>query len=832
MKKILFAGCAVAAITVPTGAAMAQEVDVIIVTAQKRSESLQDVPVSVVAASGETIADLAITKAEDLSSIMPAVTIAQNPVGNFVFIRGIGTPGANQGIEQSVSIFHDGVYMGRHQQSRAPFMDVERIEVLRGPQSILFGKNTIGGAIHVITAAPTKELEVKGSALYGSHGETEFNAVVSGPLTEGLRGRLSFRKYDMDGYMDNVINGDKAPARDDWTVRSQIEADLGPDLTVRAKWEHSEFKQGQQSSQLAITNPLTPGAAGVSGLNQALVANATGGNGVEYYDLERAVDNDGGARLGQLFPVFAGLPGFPDLEERSKNKMDLASLTFDWMLGEHTLTAISAYSGYTYRDICDCDFAALPLIQVDADEDYTQYSQEIRLASPTGGQFEYILGGYYHESDLEFTSIEGFGSALAYTQVGLPTPLLMPNLTREYTFRQDQRQWALFGSLTWNASDTTRFNLGLRYFNEKKVADHILDKSFSGGWDYSALAALPAGTIAFGDTAADYDAFLASAFGTTPIATGAPTPGQITEGVYANLLGTTEHRIIGRERKESKVNWTATIEHDFDFDVMGYATVSTGTKGGGFDARFLRANNSPFFEYEEESAMAYEIGLKSKFFNNRVRANLALFWMDIDDFQVSIFDGATAFLVDNAAKVRSRGVELDMTWAATKELTVNLAGSYLDAKYRDFPNAPCWAATATYNPGNCQLVGTPNAYRDASGERLQFAPEFSGNLGVTYETDVTDDLVLTMSGNVSAQTKTFNAADLDPVIASQGAYAKIDARIALGAFDDTWEIALLGKNLTNQLTSFNSNDQPLVPGNGFALTSRPRSFAVQASVQF
>ncbi len=833
MRKTLLLGTAVA-ICMPA-TAMAQEVQEIIVTATKRSESLQDVPVSVVAASGETIADMAITKAEDLSTVLPAVTIAQNPIGNFIFIRGIGTPGANQGIEQSVSIFHDGVYMGRHQQSRAPFMDIERVEVLRGPQSILFGKNTIGGAIHVITAAPTNNFEFKASALYGSHDETEFNAVVSGPITDGLRGRVSFRKYDMDGYLDNVITGDDGPARDDWTLRGQLEADIGSSVTVRAKWERSEFKQGQQSSQLAITNPLTAGSAAVSGLNQALVAAATGGNGVEEYDRDRAVDNDGGVLLGQVAPVFAGLPGFPDLEERSKNKMDLGSLTIDWDIGEHTLTAITGYSQYDYRDICDCDFAALPLIQVNATEDYEQFSQEIRLASPTGGAIEYIVGGYYHDSDLEFRSIESFGSALAFGQVGVPTPLLVPNLSRDYTFEQDQEQWALFGSLTWNATDTTRLNVGLRYFDEKKTASHILDKNFTGGWDYSALAALPAGSIAFGDTAADYDAFLASGFGNTeidPVNAPGVTPAFLTEAVYGGLLGTFEHNIIDRKRSENDINWTVTVEHDFDYDVMAYATIATGTKGGGFDARFLQTNDNPFFEYEEESATSYEIGLKSKFFDNSVRANLAFFWVDVDDFQVSIFDGATAFFVDNAAKVRSRGVELDMTWAATNDLTFQLAGSYLDAKYRDFQNAPCWAATPTFNEGNCIGIGTPGAFRDASGERLQFAPELSGNLGVNYETPITDNLLIKASSTVNYQSKTFTASDLDPVIARQGAYAKVNARLALSQIDDRWEIAVIGKNLTNQLTSFNSNDQPLVPGNGFRLTNRSRSFAIQASVNF
>ena len=399
-----------AAAVIAANAANAQKLEEVVVTAQARTESLQDVSVSMVAMIGETIKDFGITRAEEFAADMPAVTIAQNPIGNFVFIRGIGTPGANQGIDQSVSIFHDGVYMGRHQLSRAPFFDLDRVEVLRGPQSILFGKNTIGGAISVHTAKPTDEFEGLVSGLYGSYGEQELTGVISGPITDSLRGRLAVRGYQMDGYIDNVMNGQEGPVRDDQTIRAQLAWDATDTLTITAKWEQSDFEQTQQTTQLAIFNPFDAGAAATNALNQALVAVATGTDGVERYDEERAVINDGGALLGQVVPVFAGLPGFPDLPEYSDNSMEVGQVTIDWDLGDHTLTSITAYASYDYRDVCDCDFAALPLIQVDATEDYSQFSQEVRLTSAAGEKLEYIAGFYYQESDLEYRSNEAFGS--------------------------------------------------------------------------------------------------------------------------------------------------------------------------------------------------------------------------------------------------------------------------------------------------------------------------------------------------------------------------------------------------------------------------------------
>lgn len=828
----------------------AQELDEIIVTATKRAESLQDVPVSVVATKGEDIAALGLTNAETVTANLPAITIAQNPISNFIFIRGIGTSGSNQGIEQSVSMFHDGIYMGRHQLSRAPFMDLERVEVLRGPQSILFGKNTIGGAVHVLAAKPTDTLDGRVSALYGTDDEVELSGHISGPLGDKVRARISGRYYEHGGYLDNVILDESGPNREDWTIRGQLEFDLSENLTVNAKWESSEFFQRQQSTQLATVNPFSAGAAGVNGINQALVALATGGDGTESYDDERAVINDGGLLLNQLtqlapfsgIPGFAqlnGLPGFPDKEELSDNSMNVGTLTVDWDLGGHTLTAITGYAEYDYVDVCDCDFAALPLIQVDATEDYSQFSQEIRLASPVGETVDYIIGAYYQDSDLEYRSGESFGSALAYSQVGVPSPFLVPNLTRDYGLNQDQEMWAVFGSATYNVSEATRLTAGLRYFDETKVADHFLTKRFTGGWDYSPLLALPAGTVAFGNTAADYDTFLAT-FGTTDLG-GGITPGFLTEAVYAGLLGTFEHDIRDRKRSEDAITWSVTAEHDFNEDIMGYATVATGVKGGGFDGRFLRTNNNPFFEYEEEKAISYEAGVKTTLMDGAMRFNAAGFFSTVKDYQVSIFDGATAFFVNNAGEVETMGIEIDMDWAASDNLTFGLSGSWLDATYSDFPNAPCWnspalaaggVTAATPNRGDCVFPAMGDTFRDATGDKNMFSPDFAFNANAEYRLPIGDSLEGALMVNLNYSDSYFAASDLDPVYALQPSFTKIDARLSLGQLDGGWEIAFLGKNLTDELTSSSTNDQPLVPGNGFAQTDRTRSFAVQGSYKF
>lgn len=801
------------------GATAAQaQLEEVIVTAQQRAESLQDVPISMVSMSGEKINEQAITKMEDFTANMPAVTVAQNPIGNFIFIRGVGTAGTNQGIEQSVAIFQDGIFMGRHQQSRAPFMDLARIEVLRGPQSILFGKNTIGGALSVHTAKPTDELEGSVQGLYGTEGEQEINAMISGPITDTLRGRIAVRDYQHDGYLENVMTGNDGPARDDKTARLALAWDATDTIFLNAKYERNEFEQSESITQLGtFANPAFDAAAAqVNALTQASVAYATGGNGIEKLDDERAVINDGGEIVGKLLPHLAGVPGFPDLQEGSDNTMDTAHLNVEFLLGEHTLTSITGYSHYEYADVCDCDFSALPLIQVDATEDYDQYSQEIRLTSPLGQTFEYITGLYYHKADLYYTSRESFGTALFNA----------PNVTRSYDFDQDQELWAVFGSLTWNFSDVSRATLGLRYSDEEKTVDRQLDKSFTSGWDFSSAIGLPPGSLAFGNTAEEYDRFEA----TLP-----PVAAALDAGVWGDdgFLGTYEHSFTGRKRSEDFVDWYVNLEYDITDETLIYATTSTGIKGGGFDARFLKdAPRSDLFEYDEEESLAFELGFKTTLLDGAMRLNGAIFRNEVSDQQVSVFDGATGFLVTNAAEVISQGVEMDLQWAATENLIISAAGSYLDATYDSWETGACWASQQIDPAHPAYKPGCVDGFRDASGDQTPYAPDFAFNLNFDYSMPIGDSLEGRGVLNYNYSDEIFTASDLDPDIAMQDAFSLVDARLSLGHVDGTWEVALIGKNLTDEEYSYNNNDQPLVGGNGYNSLHRLRSYAVQASYRF
>jgi iron complex outermembrane receptor protein len=816
-----FARTRIAAALLACQASLASaQLEEVIVTAQQRAESMQDVPISMVAMSGQQINEQAMTKMEDFTNNMPAVTVAPSPIGNFLFIRGVGTPGINQGIEQSVAIFHDGIFMGRHQLSRAPFMDLDRIEVLRGPQSILFGKNTVGGALSLHTAKPTDELEGSIQGMYGSYDEAEVNAVLSGPLTENLSGRVAYRKYQMDGYLENVVTGNDAPEHDDETLRLSLKWDAGETVVVNAKWERSEFERIESLTEIGRVAevPYNETAALITALNQASVAYVNGGDGRETIDDERAVVNDGGQILEALGVVPPGTPGFPSQQEGSDNSMDVGHINVEIMLGEHMLTLLSGFAQYDYRDICDCDFSALPFIEVDATEDYEQFSQEIRLASPLGERFEYIAGLYYHDTELYYRSREAFGAAAFGA----------PNVTRDYDFDQDQRLWAVFGSLTWNLTDRLRTTLGLRYSDEEKEVDRRLEKLFTGGWDFSSAVGAPAGTFAYGDTAAEYDRFEQEL---------PPVAAAVDAGVWEDtgLLGTYEHEFNGRKRHEDFVDWYLNVEYDLNLNTLIYATASTGVKGGGFDARFLKESVGPradLFEYEEEEALALELGFKTTLLDGAMRLNGAIFRNEISDSQVSIFDGATSFVVVNAAEIVSQGLELDFQWAATEGLTISAAGSWLDSTFDEWDTAPCWASQLV-DPGHPEYQpGCTNGFRDASGENTLYSPELAFNLNFDYALPLGESMEARAVLNINYSDEFATVGDLDPIIGYQDSFTMVDLRLSVGEFNGNWELALIGKNLTDEEVGYNNDDQPLANGNGFFSMSRLRSYAIQGTYRF
>ena len=312
-----------------SAAAAAQEgtatLDEITVTAQKRTESLQDVPIAVSAVSGTKIAEAGIMKIEDLKNYVPTLFMTETAIGNNISIRGIFS-GVNPGFEQSVGTYVDGVYRGRPQQTRAPFLDLERVEVLRGPQSILFGKNSVGGALNITTARPTEEFDAMVSALYEArYDEQEFSAHVSVPFTDRFRGRLAARYREVQGAIHNATLSTEDPSREESTVRAWLEFDVTDNVTASFKAEHGEFDvvgrqiEIDQETPSVSTNPLFAGRT--------------------YAQILRVFGQDSSVLNNTSDYVRSSNGG-----DFSNNETDEFVLQVDWQVGENTVTSITSYS--------------------------------------------------------------------------------------------------------------------------------------------------------------------------------------------------------------------------------------------------------------------------------------------------------------------------------------------------------------------------------------------------------------------------------------------------------------------------------------------------------
>ncbi|MDZ3831599.1 MAG: TonB-dependent receptor [Sphingopyxis sp.] len=726
----------------------------IIVTAQKRAEGLSDVPISISAVSGEQVESYGQTNLEQISSSVPNLKITQTAIANRIAIRGIAS-GDNKGFEQSVAMFVDGVYYGRDQLSRLPLIDMERVEVLRGPQPTLFGKNAIAGAVNITTRSPTDEFEGSLSALYEfNHKEFQINGVLSGPLSEGVEARVVGYYRSMDGYFYNQKLKRDEPNVDEKYVRGKLEFDRGGPFAAELKLEYADFRTKGQPRDVF-------GAVG----NYNLVFQG---------------------------PFFVSTdPDYvrEDNGYESRNKVFGATLNADLEIGEHTLTAVTSLLDYKTREIVDVDFSGISFLDgTNLREDYRQFSQELRLTSPGGETFNYIAGAYYQHAKLDVQDFTLFNP----TFLGLGAPFNALGDTRndrDYAQKSDLISFFAQGELS--LSERLRLTAGARFNHEKK----------SGRRDLAIVQG--------------------------PLST---APAAVVAAVF-RALNIEGHSIAGK-LSENSFNPMVNIQYDATDDLMVYASYARGTKAGGFD---IRSNSLPTsttvakpgeFMFDNETADNFEAGVKYK--GRNVAFNLSFYRTKYKDLQVNIFDGTLNFNVRNAAAARTQGVEADFRAALAPGLTVSGAVAYLDFEFTNFTDGQCYYLQASGPGGFC----------DYSGKRNALSPKWSGNLNLDYTTPINDSLKVALNINADFSSSYIAAANLDPRTHQDG-YAKLGARLALGQIDNRWEVALIGRNLTNQRIMQTASSMPLATtitrgaGNAYnGIIDRPRTIAVQLTGRF
>ncbi len=785
------AGCGLA---LTAAAVAAQPLEEIVVTAQKREERLQDVPISVVAIGGEQIQALSLDNLEDLTAYTPNVTITKAATGDQLFIRGIGS-GFNPGFEQSVGTFIDGVYHGRGFQSRAGFLDVERVEVLRGPQSTFFGNNTIAGALNITTRRPGPEWSGDARIFFEPElGERQGEVAIGGPLADTFGARVAVRIGAMDGWLRNTFQNRDEPNEDERIARGTFTWNPNDAFDATFKVETGSFESKGRATQLTGCPPtavaLSPAStcAAVLGLNRFGLL--PGGFEADLDDTK----SEGGFLFPPVSAALANRFGRQAEDLKTKNY----TLTLNYDLAGHTLTSVSALSGYDQNRSRELDFTALAVIHEGTDEEFDQWSQELRIASPTGGTLEYLAGFYWQQSDLAIDEeAEFLLPPITIPPFGPLPPILFPATSAAAVsdHEQDEETWALFASVTWNAMERLRLTFGLRYAEVDKEIER---------------------TQIF-----------------APIGNPAVSLAPATVPVFAAVFGWVPHAITD-SRTDDDFTPSFNAEFDVTDNVLAYFSFAQGFKAGGFDQQNRQGPRNPNGgDFEPEEVDAYEGGLKTTWLDGRAVVNVAVFRDEYESLQVVGFDGTVNFLVDNAAAATTQGVELDLRWALTDFLRLGLAMSFLDATYDEFANAQCTIAQqasanrAAIAAGLSRPGVNVPCSQDLTDADLQYAPEWSGNFNLTYTQPLPHALLFTGALDLQFSDDFQTRSDNDPNLV-QDSYAKVNLRLALGGEDGSWDIAMIGRNLNDELTSHSGDDVPLSAGSYFRFTDRPRQIGFQA----
>ena len=730
----------------------------IIVTAQKREQSLQNVPISVATLSGDDMMIAGVRNLEEMAVNVPGLFLNESRNSALIYLRGIGTSQQQNSFEQSVSMFVDGVYIARPRGVKNLMMDVERVEILRGPQTTFFGQNTIAGGISMITKGPTEEWTGYLNTSYeAGFGETNVDLAYGGPLTDTLGIRFAGRFSDFDGFGTDLTTAEGLGKRESLGYRVTAEWQPTDAWTITGKFNHAntEGDGGYMTEIVGCT------VAPASPCHNALV---TGLNAEYAYD--QVVANGGvqGTDVG-VWPAMRGpfpfggvdLSGRPDLFGTEGNSGDTygSDIKIEYTLENGiTFTSITAYRDDLHRAKIDVDHTPITYVSAVVEDLYDQTSQEFRITSPGGEVIDWLAGVYYQaaENTLQVHQFIGFMGGI---QMGI--------------YYHEESEWlAAFAGATWHASDELSLDLGLRYTTVDKSG--IRQTQIGGMIDPTAIGTV--NPLVFVNS----DCIGIDGFVTKPCA-------------YGDFNDSDLSYSIG-------VNWEVP-----DTDTMLYAKYSTGFKSGGLTSGGSELLNESYFEYDSEQATAYEIGAKSTWLDGRLELNAALFRTEIADAQVSTLDteGAATFtplsVTGNAGELISQGLELDGRFAASDNLTLSYSILYLDAFYDEYTTADCNPAEIA--DGRCDPV---LGIISRSGEAIEFSTDFEANIGATYRVPMTivDGFNLDFSGNLY-HNNGYNPSVVYDTRLVQDAYQRINLRATLAPIGGKWSVSIFGDNITDEI---------------------------------
>ena len=733
---------------------------VVTVTARRKEESLQDVPVAITAFSGDAMSDLAIADVTDLATQVPSMVVGRASSGSSasIFLRGVGSTSLSAGFDQSVSFNLDGLAMSRGREVLFSQYDIDRVEVLKGPQALFFGKNATGGLISIVTKDPTDVFEAGGKVGYGFEAEDLYaEGYVSGPITDKLRARLAVRLRDSEGAFEN-------------TAASTYTSPVG--YTRRGQGPRG----GAETFSGRLTVVFEPNELFDFKLKVGTTQNEDGGAS-DY--LERQCG------AGRLTPTTAnGVPPSPNADCKINGKTDVSSLPtevaqsgFRWAKDGNTyseldsnyavlnsylhldrmeITSITSFYDFVQKDLNNVSGEAYPA-SFSQMADYQQVSQEVRFQTKWNSPVNLMFGGFYSDSEFIFNTD-------AYIFPVPPDPT-----SGEYiTFRRDNgfegTTTSIYAEATWDITDQWELAGGARWSREERD---------------SYQRSLP-GHIAF-----------AAAF-----------PGGLE---------------LTDDFSDENVSPQVTLRYKPNADISFYGAYKEGFKTGGFNISqtLTPAASLEAGQFDSETASGFEFGMRSILFNGQLALNATVYDYTYEDLQVQRFDPITVGqVVDNAGELSTTGLEFDFNYVprALDGLVIRGAFAYNDAEYSDYVGE-CFGGQTIAQGCDMVLVGGAYTSQDYSGRTPPKAPESSGRIGGAYRFPVFGNFEAQVTGDVS-YTSEYNWTDTLRPDAVQDAYTKLDATVTLFAPDDRWKISLIGRNLTDELVVTSGNDIPFTGGTG------------------
>lgn len=747
----------------------------IIVTAQGREQRLKDVPVSASVVSGAALERKDIRSLADLTARLPNVKITPGQSSDVLSIRGVGS-GQNPGLEQSVATFVDGLYRARSRGIRAAIFDIDRVEVLKGPQITFFGANAIAGALNITTRKPSSTFGANATALYGTDNEYLLEAGITGPITDTLSVRVAGRANGIDDFVDNSAAAKRGRLREytgrfsaRWEPTSNFRSDF------RAEGSRSRNSAAYDGELLNCpTDPIYP-AAGNIGCGEAL---ALGGGKVD----------DTLNRKSNIVPGYANLDFY---ELGWTNALDLGSVKLKSVTGYYD------HKSHVLQDLIPVGPTGpnnLGSLMVPANDLFHQFSQELRLETKIGEAIDLLAGVYYQKSKLQTDSYADFRF--------LPFGAFVPPFANPagYTAAtqvagyavlfQHENTKSAFAAATIRPIKHLRINGGLRYTVVSKDAD----RSFVLG---------------------SHDGGVVSSPGAALI----PAPLVTQQFLAANVIGGDLAPFPDPTRRDKRLMPSVGAQYDVTPDVMAYATFSTGFKAGGY------GGTNVIESYGPEYVKAYEVGVKGSLFDRALNVTLAAFRSDYRDLQeatiVFLPSGAVIAVTTNAASARSQGIEFGSTLRVSPNLSFSADVAYLDSRFRNYPNGGCTVLQTLTQGLACS--------QDLSGKRRPFAPEFSGNVGASLSVPA-GDYQVRFDPSVYFVTAYNQQAGNDPLYVQKG-YAKADLRVGFGPADGRWEVAAIGKNLTDKQTASFRSGVTASSGSVIAFAERGRSVALQFTIK-